>query len=133
MTLRRVVTIGTRWKLQRRQVSAGTHRQRPLMNMRSMATTSLPGFSLALCACMASAMETAVPPDRHRALDALVKHACAKQLVLLGEGANHGSGAGWIRKSVAPLSTRPSNSFQSYLRAIFTVRTERIAKPSFRT
>ncbi|MDI1254082.1 erythromycin esterase family protein [Thermomonas sp.] len=63
------------------------------MNMRLTGARHLLGLGLALCACMASATETPTTPNQHRALDALVKDVCGKQLVLLGEDANHGSGA----------------------------------------
>lgn len=63
------------------------------MNMRMPASSLLLGSSLALCACMASAIEAPTAPDRVHALDAVVNDVCQKQVVLLGEDANHGSGA----------------------------------------
>lgn len=63
------------------------------MNMRAYTSRSLPGLGLALCCCVASASGTPTTPDPGHALDALVKDVCGKQLVLLGEDANHGSGA----------------------------------------
>lgn len=63
------------------------------MNMRIPASKFLLGFALALCACVASASGAPVASNQHHALDALVKDVCGKQLVLLGEDANHSSGA----------------------------------------
>lgn len=63
------------------------------MNIRMPARSLLLGSSLALCACMASAIEAPKAPGRVHALDAVVNDVCQKQVVLLGEDANHGSGA----------------------------------------
>lgn len=63
------------------------------MNMRMPASSFLLASALALCACAVSARETQKTLDRDRALDALVKDVCGKQLALLGEDANHASGA----------------------------------------
>lgn len=93
MTMRCVVTIGTRRNIWHRQVSAGFHYQQSIMSIRLPATGFLLAIGLALFCCAAAANEKPMTSGPHRALDALVKDVCGKQLVLLGEDANHASGA----------------------------------------
>ena len=63
------------------------------MTMRVTVARSQLGLGLALCMCLTAATEAPTTIAQQPALDALVKDVCQKQVLLLGEDANHGSGA----------------------------------------
>ena len=63
------------------------------MNTLLSAARALLGLGLALSTGIAAAQAVTAAPEPHHALDPLIKDVCGKQLLLLGEDANHGSGA----------------------------------------
>ncbi|MEP7384475.1 MAG: erythromycin esterase family protein [Gemmatimonadota bacterium] len=68
-------------------------RERDERELAVTATTFLLGLCLALGVCVVAPTEAQTTTGLKPALDALVKDVCQKQIVLLGEDANHGSGA----------------------------------------